>query len=187
MLATEYLLSKPDGVVACVMAGPALDISRWIHDADSLLATLPDSVQEVIRTHEEAGTTDTPEYQAAMMVFYGKYVARKQPWSADIDSSFAMMNPSMYGYMEGPSEFTITGTIKDYDATSRLHEITVPTLFIVGQYDEAVPSTARYYQSLVPNSEFAIIPDAAHLAMQDDSATYVQVVGSFLNKVDKGK
>ncbi len=186
MLATEYLLTKPQGVKACVLAGPSLDIHRWIHDTDSLLSTLPDSVQQIIRDNVKAGTTDSPAYQAAMMDFYGRYLAR-QPWSADIDSSFAQMNAALYGYMEGPSEFTITGTIKDFDATGRLHEITVPTLFVVGQYDEAVPSTAKYYQGLVPNSEFAIIPSAAHLAMQDDSAKYNQVVGDFLSKVDGGK
>ena len=187
MLATEYLLTKPQGVRACVMAGPALDIPRWAHDADSLLGTLPDSIQRVIRENEKAGTTNSQAYQAAVMVFYAQYVARKQPWSADIDSSFSQMNAALYGYMEGPSEFTVTGTIKDYNATGRLHEISVPTLFVVGQYDEAVPSTAKYYQSLVPNSEFAIIPNAAHLAMQDDSAKYIQVVGDFLNGVDGRK
>jgi len=184
MLAAEYLLTKPEGVRACVMAGPALSLPRWIHDADSLLSTLPDSVQQVIRAHEEAGTTDSPEYQTAMMDFYGRYVARKLPWSADVDSSFMQMNTAMYGYMEGPSEFSITGTIKDFDITGRLHEITVPTLFIVGEYDEATPGAAAYYQSLMPNAELVIIPNAAHLAMQDDSARYIQEVGAFLNRVD---
>ena len=104
-----------------------------------------------------------------MMQFYGMYVARKQPWSADIDSSFMQMNQAMYNYMEGPSEFTITGTIRDFDITPRLHEITIPTLFIVGQ---------------MPNAQLAVIPNAAHLAMQDDSAKYVQTLATFLDKVD---
>jgi proline-specific peptidase len=185
MLAAEYLLTKPEGVRACIMAGPALSIPRWIHDADSLLTTLPDSVQQVIRRNEAAGTTDSPEYQTAMMDFYGRYLARKQPWSADIDSSFAQMNQAMYGYMEGPSEFTITGTIRNYDVTGRLSEIDVPTLFIVGQYDEAPPATAAYYRSLMPNAGLAVIPEAAHLAMQDDSAKYVETVEAFLERTDK--
>lgn len=183
MIAAEYLLTKPEGVKACVMAGPSLSIPRWTHDADSLLGTLPDSTQQIIRKNEKAGTTDSQEYQAAVMQFYKLYLARKQPWSADIDSSFMQMNQAMYAYMEGPSEFTITGTIRDYDATPRLHEITVPTLFIVGQYDEAVPPTAAYYQRLMQNTQLAIIPNAAHLAMQDDSTAYVQTVGAFLNEV----
>ncbi len=184
ILAAEYLLTKPEGVRACVMAGPALSIPAWQHNADSLLGTLPDSVQQVIRTNEAAGTTDSPAYQNAMMEFYGRYVARKQPWSADVDSSFMMMNQKMYGYMEGPSEFTVTGTLRNYDITKRLNEIDVPTLFVVGEYDESVPGTAAYFQSLMPNARLAIIPDAAHLAMDDDSTKYDEVVGTFLNRID---
>jgi len=185
MLAAEYLLTKPEGVEACVMAGPALSIPLWSHDADSLLGTLPDSTQQVIRDNEAAGTTDSPEYQNAVMQFYGMYLARKQPWSANIDSSFAQMNQAMYNYMEGPSEFTITGTLRNYDATPHLHEITIPTLFIVGEYDEALPSSAAYYQSLMPDAQLAIIPNAGHLAMDDDSAKYVQTLAAFLDNVDK--
>ena len=153
ILAAEYLVTKPQGVKACVMAGPALDLNRWVQDADKLLETLPDSVQQVLREHEQAGTTDSPEYQAAMMEFYGKYLARKQPWSADIDSSFAQMNPVMYNYMLGPSEFSITGTLKGYNITPRLHEIKTPILFVTGQQDEVTPETAKYYQSLIPYSD----------------------------------
>ncbi len=185
IVVTEYLLTKPEGVKAAVMAGPALSIPMWQKDADSLLATLPDSIQQVIRSNEAAGTTDSPEYQNALMAFYRQYVARKQPWSADIDSSLMQMNPNVYGYMEGPSEFTITGTIKDYDVTPRLHEISTPTLFVVGQFDEAVPATAAYYQSLMPNARMAIIPNAAHLAMDDDSTAYCNAVGTFLDRMDQ--
>jgi proline iminopeptidase len=166
------------------MAGPSLSIPRWRKDAALLLSTLPDSVQHVIRENEETGTTDSPEYQAAMMTFYQWYLARKTPWSADIDSSFAMMYHALYGYMEGPSEFTITGIIRDCDATGRLHNISVPTLFIIGQYDEAREPTAAYYDGLMPNSELVVVPDAGHLAMQDDSATYVQDIESFLEQFD---
>jgi proline-specific peptidase len=184
MLACDYLLTKPDGVESCILASPPISIPRWQHDADSLVGTLPDSVQTIIRQHEADGTTNAPEYQNAMMQFYSLYLARKQPWSADIDSSFAQMNPTLYDYMNGPSEFAITGTYRNYDRTAQLHEIDVPTLFIVGQYDEAVPSTVRDYQRLVPNSEMVVVPDAGHLAMQDNPTYYVKALRDFLRKVD---
>ncbi len=185
MLAVDYMLTKPNGVHALVLASPSLDMSRWVADADSLLTTLPDSVREVISEHEDAGTTDSPEYQNAMMVFYGTYLARKKPWSADIDSAFAQMNPQIYQYMCGPSEFTITGTLRTYSRDDRLGEITVPTLFTAGEYDEARPSTVRYFQSLVPGSKIEIFPDCGHLTMQDDSATYVNSLRKFLQEEDK--
>lgn len=184
MLAVDYLLTKPRGVQSCILASPPISIARWQHDADSLVRTLPDSVQEVIHRHETAGTTDSPEYQNAMMQFYFQFLARKQPWSADIDSSFAQMNPALYGYMNGPSEFTLTGTLRNYDRTAQLHEIAIPTLFIAGQYDEAVPSTVKSYQKLVPNAELVVVPDAGHLAMQDNPDAYIMALRVFLKRVD---
>lgn len=185
ILATEYMLTKPSGVESVIMAGPAISIPRWVHDADSLLTTLPDSVQQVIRENEEAGTTDSPAYQDAVMVYYQKYLARKQPWSADIDSSFAQINPALYQYACGPSEFSITGFLRGYDRTGQLNQIKVPVLFIAGQYDEVTPSTMKYYQDLIPGSKLVIVPDAGHLAMQDDPVDYVNDLRTFLDSVDR--
>ncbi len=186
MLAVDYMLTQPRGVGKLILAGPALSIPRWVHDADSLLTTLPDSVQEVIRRNEAAGTTDSPEYQNAVGAFYTEYLCRLQPWPADVDSSFARMGELVYTYMEGPSEFTISGTLKHYDRTQDLGRLHLPTLFIVGQYDEAVPSTAEYYRSLVPGSKLVVIPGAAHLAMQDKPKEYVEALRSFLDRTDAG-
>jgi proline iminopeptidase len=87
--------------------------------------------------------------------------------------------------MWGPSEFTATGTLRDYDRTDRLDEITIPTLFTTGRYDEARVPTVEYYRSLVPGAEIAIIENAAHLTMQDDSAGNVRIVREFLRRVEE--
>ena len=184
ILGTEYVLKYPKRVNALVLASPALSISGWIKDADSLLTTLPDSVKQVVRQNEEAGAYDSPAYQNAMMVYYSKYLARKMPWSADIDTSFARANTAIYNYMQGPSEFTFTGTLTNYDVTGRLGEIKVPVLLTAGEYDEARPSTVRYYQSLIPGSEMVVIPDAGHLTMQDNPEANNKAVGDFLKKHD---
>lgn len=184
ILVANYLLSHPTGVKSCILAGPALSIARWTQDANTLLKTLPDSTQNVIRQNEKAGTTDSPEYQNAMMQYYVLYLARKQPWSADTDSSLSLMDIELYNYVNGPSEFAITGTLRGYDCTARLHEITIPTLYIAGEFDEAMPATVQYYQSLTPNSEMVIVPNSGHLAMQDDPTFYVKAVRDFLRKVD---
>ena len=43
------------------------------------VVTLED-VQATLTRHEEAGTTDTPEYQQAMLVFYARHVCRLPEW-----------------------------------------------------------------------------------------------------------
>jgi pimeloyl-ACP methyl ester carboxylesterase len=42
----------------------------------------------------------------------------------------------------------------------------------------------RYYASLIPGAELAIIPGAAHLTMQDQPEENVRVVRAFLRQID---
>jgi proline iminopeptidase len=185
MLATQYIFAHPEGVKSLILASPALSVADWIEDADTLLLTLPDSIQAAIERHEAAGSFEDPEYQAAVMAFYQLYLARKHPWSADIDSTFAGFNTELYGYMWGPSEFTATGTLRDFDVTDSLSLITVPTLFMTGEFDEARPPTVEHHASLLPGAEVAIIPGAAHITMHDNPDETLRVVREFLRRVDE--
>ncbi|MEO5571989.1 MAG: proline iminopeptidase-family hydrolase [Bacteroidia bacterium] len=187
MLGTDFYLKYPAGIKAIILSSPAISIPLWLADADTLIATLPDSVQQAIRINEQNKTYDNPGYQQAVRIYYEHYVARKLPWSADVDSAFSptKMGVNFYVYMGGPSEFTITGPLKDYDRTNRLKEIKVPTLFITGEFDEARPSTVRYYQSLVPGAKFEMIEGAGHLTMQDNPQKNNEVITRFINGTEK--
>ena len=66
MLAMEYALDHPAGLKGMVVADSPASISLWVSEANRLRADLPPDVQETLTRHEEAGTTDTPEYEAAV-------------------------------------------------------------------------------------------------------------------------
>ncbi len=183
MLGVDYFLKYPDRVKAMVLASPALSVSKWSKDAEALIANLPDSIQSAIATNTENGTFETPAYQEAINVFYQNFVAKKLPWDANMDSTFAGANLEQYSYMWGPSEFMATGVLKDYERGDQLKKIKVPTLFICGEYDEARPSTVQYFQSLVPNAKFSMIKDAAHITMHDNPEQNNQVIGNFLREL----
>jgi proline iminopeptidase len=87
--------------------------------------------------------------------------------------------------MWGPSECYATGNLKDYDRTGRLHEITVPTLFTCGQYDETTPGATAWYQSLLPGSEIVVFEHSAHVAHLEETERYLQVVRDFLKQVER--
>ncbi|GJM29666.1 MAG: proline iminopeptidase [Cyclobacteriaceae bacterium] len=184
MLGVDYYLKYPDHVKALILASPALSTSRWTEDTKELITTLPDSIQSAIQFNVENGTYDSPEYQHAVNIFYQKFVAKKLPWDANMDSTFAGANMEIYNYMWGPSEFTASGTLKDYERSDKLNEIKVPTLFICGEDDEARPSTVQYYQSLVSNSKFSLIKDAAHITMHDNPEQNNQAISNFLKALD---
>lgn len=181
MLAVDYMLTKPSGVVSLILASPCLSVPRWIEDANMYRSALPKETQEILRQHEEAGTTDSEEYFNATMEFYKRHMCRLDPWPAELESTFSQLNMDVYGTMWGPSEFYATGTLKDYDRTGQLSEITVPTLFTAGRYDEATPKTTAWYQSFVPNSKLEIFEDASHITMFEKPDQYCQAVRDFLN------
>ena len=185
MLGIDYYLKYPIYIKALVFASPALSVSKWINDAEELIATLPDSIQLAIKINVENGTYDSPEYQQAINVYYQNFVARKLPWDANMDSTFSEANSEIYNYMWGPSEFTATGNLKDYERCDKLAKIEIPTLFVCGEYDEARPSTVQYYQSLTPGSKFTMIKDAAHVTMHDNPKQDIQVIGNFLLEIEE--
>jgi len=86
--------------------------------------------------------------------------------------------------MQGPSEFTITGTLKAYDVTSQLAMIRVPTLYTVGEFDEADPPTIRHFAELTPGAQTAVLAGAAHLTPWDARDENVRVVREFLRRSD---
>lgn len=183
ILAAEYMFTRhPTGVRSLILAGPVMSAKRWAQDADSLRATLPDSIQQVLSKNERAGTFGSPEYQSAMMVYYRRFLERRDPWTAETDTVFAQLNPQIYSYMQGPSEFTITGTLKGYDRTPDLGKIQVPTLFMGGEFDEAPPATIEYYHEITPGSEMLVIPGAAHFTTQDKPEDTVAGVRAFLHR-----
>lgn len=186
-LAVDYLLTKPTGVRSVVLSSPALSIRRWIQDADRLRKTLPSEMQEVLARHEKAGTTDSEEYQGVTMAYYKRYVCRLEPWPKEVEDTFAGFSPAVYGTMWGPSEFHVTGNLKDYDRTARLREIQVPVLFTAGRHDEATPETTRWYHELTPGSSLVIFENSAHLAMVEETGRYVDIIRHFIREAELRK
>jgi proline iminopeptidase len=86
--------------------------------------------------------------------------------------------------MWGPSEFTATGTLQEYNREADLPNLDLPVLFTAGRYDEATPETVRYFQSLVPGAELLIFENSAHMTMLDEPGAYAAAIRNFLKKVD---
>jgi proline iminopeptidase len=87
--------------------------------------------------------------------------------------------------MWGPSEFKATGNLLHYDRLKELRTIKIPTLLTAGEYDEARPSSVRYYTSLIPGAQFQVISNAAHVTMGDNPKENNRVLSEFLFKMDR--
>lgn len=185
VLGFEYYLSYPDGIKALIFGSPFFSTPIWIRDTDSLIMTLPDSIQKIIEQAKANNFFNSNEYRQAVQLYSENFLLRGSMLPTVLDTAPADWNPQVYQYMWGPSEFISTGTLKEYDRTDKLHEIKIPTLLITGEFDEARPSTVRYFQSLIPNSRFEIIENAAHATMHDNLRQNLEVIDDFLLEVEK--
>jgi proline iminopeptidase len=183
ILAIEYHRAHPEYVASLTLAGGALDMPTWQKNARRLVGTLSDSAQRAIRAREADGNFQAPDYEAAVGEYFGKFVWRR-PAEADLDSTLKTVNEMIYDYMWGPSEFTITGTLKEYNAVPLLTDVKVPVLFTVGEFDEADPATIKRQAEMSPGAKYAVIPGAAHITTWDNPEEQIRVVREFLRAAD---
>jgi L-proline amide hydrolase len=185
MLAMEHALDHPEGLRAIVVADSPAGMPLWVAEANRLRADLPHDVQATLTRHEEAGTTDSPEYEAAVRVYYDRHLCRV-PWPDCVERTFAQMadDPTVYHTMNGPSEFHCIGSLKTWDITDRLHEISTPTLLVSGRHDEATPAIVEQIQSRIPGAQWRLFDDSSHMPHVEEPEGFLDAVEGFLKSVD---
>jgi proline iminopeptidase len=183
VIALEYYRAHPDRVASLTFGSLCFDVPGWSRSTRKLLTTLPDSLQDAVKIAESTGMYDDPAYLTAMNQFYSLYLFRN-PVQADLDSMDATYNPEIYTYMWGPSEFTITGTLKDYNPIPFLPKIQVPTLFTVGEFDEIDPTIVKELANKVQGSKYFMFAGSSHMTPWDARDENIKVVRDFLNSID---
>jgi proline-specific peptidase len=189
MLAMEYALTQPEGLASLILSSSPASIPQWIAEANRLRKELPQEVEQTLRHHEEAGTTDDPAYEEATQVYYQRHLCRLDPWPEPWERTFAklMANPEVCNTMFGPSEFHATGTLKDWDIRDRLGEIDLPTLITSGRYDAATPAIAETVHRGIAGSEWVIFEQSSHAAHLEEDEEYRRVIDDFMRRVEEGQ
>ena len=185
MVALEYYAAFPDHVASLTFAGACFDVPAYEENCVQLLKSLPDSLQKAVAEADSSGDYMNLHYQEALTMFNDLYGSRK-PDMIELDSIMATFNAVLNYYMLGPSDFSITGILKDYDSSQYLQVITVPTLFTVGEFDTSGPQLVKSFAGEVAGSEYYVFPNSAHITMWDAEEENVRVVRNFLLSVDSG-
>lgn len=183
MLAAEHAVRRPAGLRALVIANSPASMGLWRAAALRLRARLPEDIQAVLDAHEAAGTLDAPAYRAASQVFYAQHVCRVLPWPADVARTFAAIDadPTVYHAMNGPTEFHVVGSLRNWSIIERLHRISVPTLVLSGKYDEATPETVEPYARLIPDARWHVFANSSHMPHVEERPACMRLVGNFLD------
>lgn len=183
MLAAEHAVRRPAGLRALVIANSPASMGLWRAAALRLRAELPEQVQAVLDHHEAAGTLDHPDYRAASQVFYARHVCRVLPWPDEVARIFAAIDadPTVYHAMNGPTEFHVVGSLRNWSIVERLHRIMVPTLVLSGKYDEATPETVEPYARLIPDARWHVFAQSSHMPHVEERTACMRLVGDFLD------
>ncbi|HQT67351.1 MAG TPA: proline iminopeptidase-family hydrolase [Acetobacteraceae bacterium] len=182
MLGAEHAIRQPAGLRALVIADSPASMITWVAEANRLRAELPASVQQALTAHEAAGTTDHPDYLAAVDVFYERHLCRVKPQPEEVVRSFTKLaaNPQVYHAMNGPSEFHVIGSLKNWDITAQLNRIIVPTLVLSGRFDEATPIVIRPFIEHIKGARWVEFPQSSHMPHVEETESCMAVVDEFL-------
>ncbi|MGH3472473.1 MAG: proline iminopeptidase-family hydrolase [Nocardioidaceae bacterium] len=189
MLAAEHAVRRPPGLRALVIADSPASMSLWMAEADRLRAALPREVQDTLVRHERAGTTDDPEYKAATEVFYARHVCRIVPSPPEVAASFAAIedDPTVYLSMNGPSEFFVTGSLRNWSVIDRLDRVTTPTLLINGAHDEATNATVQPFADKIAGARWEVFHESSHMPHVEEEERFLDVVAQFLDDSDRAE
>jgi len=86
-----------------------------------------------------------------------------------------------YLTMNGPCEFTATGTLKDWSIIPSLHLINVPTLLINGKYDQAQDSCMQPFFDEIERVKWMRFAESSHSPHLEEPEEFLRVVGGFLS------
>jgi len=169
MLALEYAFTQPEGLASLVLNSTPTSAPRWAEETLRLLADLPPGLDD----------------KAAEEAFKRRHICRLDPEPGLLARARAKFGVQVYETMWGPNEFTVTGTLAEWDVVDRLGEIRVPTLVTSGRHDECTPTLVEPLHRGISGSEWVLFEESAHMPYLEEPERYLQVVGGFLDRVER--
>ncbi len=192
ILAMEYALKYQKNLKGLIIANMMASATAYNKYAEEVLGPkLPKNILDQIKAFEKNNDFSNPKYtELLFQYYYTEHILRKplEQWPESITRAFKHLNPNVYVYMQGQSEFGITGqaTLKNWDVTTRLKTLTIPTLTIGAKYDTMDPKHMEWISNEVQNGRFLYCPKGSHCSQYDDQEHYFPGVIKFIKDVDNG-
>lgn len=186
MLGAEIAVRQPDGLESLSICNSPASMQLWLQGAAELREQLPPEMLAAMLRHEADGTVDDPAYIEATLEFYRRHVCRVTPMPKDFADSEAQMiaEPTVYHTMNGPNEFHVIGTLRDWSIIERLPAITAPVLVVAGEFDEATPATWQPYVDHIADVRSHVFPDSSHCTHLEKPEEFRAVIAEFLHEHD---
>lgn len=192
ILALEYALKYQDNLKGLIISNMMASAPEYTKYANEVLG--PQMNPEVLKEIKDMEAThdfENPRYSELLMNhYYTEHILRMpiEEWPKSINLTFEHLNPNIYVYMQGHSEFGMTGnaTLKNWDVSDRLKEIRIPTLMLGAKYDTMDPSYMEWMSTQVQKGR-SVTTNGSHLSQFDDPDAYFSGLIKFIKDVDAGE
>jgi proline iminopeptidase len=192
MLGMEYAFKHQDKLKGLIISNMMASLDDYEKYAKEVLGPqMPPAVFAELMEIEKNNDFENPRYMELLGEHhYPLHVLRMSPaeWPEEVNRMMSQVNPNVYVYMQGYSEFGITqgATLEGWDVKNQLKNITVPTLVIGGTHDTMDPKHMEWMSQEVANGRFLLCPNGSHLSQYDDPEHFFPGLIQFLKDVDKG-
>lgn len=193
MLAMEYAFKHQDNLKGLVISNMMASLDEYEKYAKEVLGPqMPAEVFSEIMEIEENEDFDNPRYEELLLEHHYQHHVLRMPleeWPEAVMRSLKHVNPNVYVYMQGHSEFGITAgaTLKGWDRRADLKNIKVPTLVVGAGHDTMDPAHMEWMASEVQNGRYLFCPDGSHLSQYDDQKVFFEGLIRFVKDVDQEK
>jgi proline iminopeptidase len=191
ILAMEYALKYPDNLKGLIISNMMASVPAYGRYAEDVLMPMMDqAVLAEIKGYEAAEDYENPRYMELLMdQHYVQHILRMpaDQWPDPVLRALKHLNPSVYIPMQGPSELGMSGALADWDRTSDLGLIEVPTLVIGARHDTMDPEHMKWMAGQLKNGRYLYCPSGSHLALYDDQEVYFKGLIEFIRDVDTGR
>ncbi|RAJ07467.1 proline iminopeptidase-family hydrolase [Arenibacter echinorum] len=190
ILAMEYALQYQNNLKGLIISNMMASIPEYEKYAAEVLGPqLPPEVYKEIKNMEANNDFENPKYSELVTEYYYTEHFLRMPmdqWPESINRAMGHLNPNIYVFMQGYSEFGVTGnaSLKGWDVSKRLKSITVPTLVIGATHDTMDPKYMEWMSKELPKGQFLLCPNGSHLSQYDDQKTYFNGLIKFIKDVD---
>ncbi|MEH6538427.1 MAG: proline iminopeptidase-family hydrolase [Psychroserpens sp.] len=192
MLAMEYALKYQKNLKGLIISNMMASAPAYTKYANEVLGGQMDpKVYKEVMDMEKNNDFDNPKYGELLMNnYYTEHILRMplEKWPKSINLLFEHLNPNIYIFMQGHSEFGMTGnaSLKNWDVSNRLKEIKVPTLMLGAKYDTMDPKYMEWMATEVQNGR-SVTTNGSHCSQFDDPETYFPALVTFIKDVNRGE
>jgi proline iminopeptidase len=180
VLSFEYALKYPQNVEKLIISNSSASVPAVVRHMQKMKKELPKDVYDTLEKYEKLEDYANAEYQKAVMVMYKQHLCRANPYPKELESSFDKLGEAYYAFW-GPNEFFCTGNTRDWNIMDQIDRIKIPTLIIVGRYDEISVEHAEECHKLIGGSKLLVLEKSSHMnMMEEERDKYIGAVRDFV-------